>query len=324
MILILTSSSDIHADFVIAWLKKYEYSYIRLNADEIIGSGFYLGLVNNRICLKYKNTEIDIENINAVWYRKFGGFSKTKYFKSVTNKLPSSDLQQISSEFSAIIHALILVFNDKKWLTDPLYSGINKFDMLYAAKIIGLDIPETHIVTNKKQLIQIIDETKKSLITKSIYEPHFVQKKNGFFSMFTKEVTLSDLPDTFFPSLIQEKITKEYEVRSFYINGKFFSMAIFSQQNKTTELDFRKYDFTFPNRNVPYKLPNTVEIKIDKLLKVKKINCCSIDIIKSKEDGKYYFLEINPTGAFGMVSNPCNYELYKEIADNLINMDKIA
>jgi len=51
---------------------------------------------------------------------------------------------------------------------------------------------------------------------------------------------------------------------------------------------------------------------------MKKINLDngSIDIIVDN-NGKYYFLEINPVGQFGMVSIPCNYYLEKKIANYL-------
>ena len=47
------------------------------------------------------------------------------------------------------------------------------------------------------------------------------------------------LPDTFYPSLIQEEIEKVYEVRVFYLKGKCYAMAIFSQKNEKTQLDYR-------------------------------------------------------------------------------------
>lgn len=38
-------------------------------------------------------------------------------------------------------------------------------------------------------------------------------------------------------------------------------------------------------------------------------------------DNKLYFLEINPTGQFGMIDFPCNYGLHKIVAKKLINLD---
>lgn len=36
----------------------------------------------------------------------------------------------------------------------------------------------------------------------------------------------------------------------------------------------------------------------------------------------YYFLEVNPIGQFEMVSMPCNYNLEKLIAEELITYEK--
>lgn len=42
----------------------------------------------------------------------------------------------------------------------------------------------------------------------------------------------------------------------------------------------------------------------------------SFDFIKCKE--KYYFLEMNPVGQFGNVSDMCNYNIEKDIAEFLL------
>lgn len=90
-------------------------------------------------------------------------------------------------------------------------------------------------------------------------------------------------------------------------------MAIFSQNDSQTKIDFRNYNHSTPNRNVPYKLPEELEHKLTNLSKKIGINCGSIDMIVTKNDD-YIFLEINPIGQFGMVSNPCNYYLHEKIA----------
>jgi D-alanine-D-alanine ligase-like ATP-grasp enzyme len=48
-----------------------------------------------------------------------------------------------------------------------------------------------------------------------------------------------------------------------------------------------------------------------------KLNTGSIDMIYTN-DSKFIFLEVNPVGQFGMVSKPCNYNLEKKIALNII------
>lgn len=47
----------------------------------------------------------------------------------------------------------------------------------------------------------------------------------------------------------------------------------------------------------------------------------SIDFILSKTD-EYVFLEVNPVGQFGMVSELCNYSLYNKFADFVIGNEE--
>lgn len=112
----------------------------------------------------------------------------------------------------------------------------------------------------------------------------------------------------FSPSLLQEYIDKDYEVRSFYLKGAIYSMAILSQANSNTAIDFRKYDVVRPNRYVPYKLPDVLEKKMKTIMDLLKLVCGSFDIVKST-GGSYYFLEINPYGEFELLSRSCNYNL---------------
>jgi glutathione synthase/RimK-type ligase-like ATP-grasp enzyme len=76
-----------------------------------------------------------------------------------------------------------------------------------------------------------------------------------------------------------------------------------------------------PNRFVPYKLPERIEKQISDFMERIELNTGSLDMIKSIVDGKYYFLEVNPSGQFGMTSKPCNYNLHKKVADFLIEND---
>lgn len=94
-------------------------------------------------------------------------------------------------------------------------------------------------------------------------------------------------------------------------------MAIFSQSNSQTNVDFRKYDDKLPNRCVPYILPNKIENALRDLMNSLNLNTGSIDLIVDTQDN-YYFLEINPVGQFGMVSQPCNYYLEKKVAEYLV------
>ena len=93
-------------------------------------------------------------------------------------------------------------------------------------------------------------------------------------------------------------------------------MAIYSQQNKSTSIDYRRYDQTDPNRCVPFELPNDIKQSIFLLFEKLKLDSGSVDLIYSTSK-KFYFLEVNPNGQFGNLSKNCNYFIEKEIANYL-------
>lgn len=61
------------------------------------------------------------------------------------------------------------------------------------------------------------------------------------------------------------------------------------------------------------------EKKIQKFMNKIGLKTGSIDVILTPEN-EFYFLEINPTGQFGWVSQNCNFYLEKEIAKFLISV----
>ncbi|WP_445431088.1 hypothetical protein [Chryseobacterium indoltheticum] len=129
---------------------------------------------------------------------------------------------------------------------------------------------------------------------------------------------INSLSDYFIPALFQKKIDKKFEIRIFYINEKLFPMAIFSQNDQLTFIDYRNYNSDRQNRNVPFKLPNEIHNKIIQFVRNKKSNTGSIDLIYSVDD-EYIFLEDNPMGQYDWVSKYCNYYIEREIFKQLTN-----
>lgn len=195
----------------------------------------------------------------------------------------------------------------------------NKLIVLEMAKNIGINIPESFLFTRKKDVLEKIKV--KSLITKAASDGIYIFNDDYSYYTYTELMdnkNLKKLPDTFFPSLFQVNINKKFEIRSFFLGDQFFSMAIFSQNSQQTKIDFRKYNQTMPNRKIPDKLPKKMEESLKILMKNLDLNTGSIDLIVDKNDN-FYFLEVNPVGQFGMVSNPCNYMLEKKVALSLVN-----
>jgi ATP-GRASP peptide maturase of grasp-with-spasm system len=270
-----------------------------------------------------KNRCFNQQDIKVVFNRRWYDKEDVQYEEKIDKyqHCQTHEVQEpLIAEFGTLSQFFKSLFLKSTWI--PASAPVNKLKILYKAQNIGFLIPETYICSTKIELEAILQQHA-SLITKSIGDIFPIQNRKNSVTFLTKEITkdvVSNLPATFFPSLFQKKVEKEYEIRTFYFFGKCYSMAIFSQRDATTAVDFRNYNLKTPNRTVPYSLSFQIEKKIVKLMKQLNLNTGSIDLIKSNIG--YYFLEVNPVGQFGMVEYPCNYPLAKLVAQKLIELDE--
>lgn len=322
MILLLSQEYEESTNNVIDWLEYYKADYIRCNGDKFGLDGFFFQISNHQAD-KISSLPVLPKDINVVWYRRWGnmgGFSLIKD-KDLDHEFCVSINNHLTHENTKLSHAFFSLFSHSFWLSKPaFYFPDDKFLYLKTAKLVGINIPETYLLNSTLKLKEILMSGKK-LITKSMSNAHKIMYENQTYIPYTEEITLEELNNLdakFMVSLFQEKIEKHYEIRTFFLKDSFYSMAIFSQTDNQTKVDFRKYNFSKPNRTVPYRLPKELRVKLKKLMKKLDMNTGSIDMLKSKQ-GEYYFLEINPIGQYGMTSVPCNYYLDKKIAEFLIS-----
>jgi hypothetical protein len=245
--------------------------------------------------------EVDQTVISYIFIRKFP-----------TVKLPVSKSHQLAtfykSEFDALISFFdLLGLHGKIGLGSTSYNpnDVNKLYALKTALDVGLLIPQTSIVNNKVDYIQFIQKEGPSCITKPIQNiaAYYNKRSKSVLKMLTARVDGKEIVgDIFFPTLLQNEIKKKFELRVFFICGDIYSVAIFSQLNTKTKLDFRNYDELNPNRISIYNLPGQIKDKITALMNLLNLSTGSIDMIFS-ESNEYIFLEVNPYGLFGQFTN---------------------
>lgn len=308
---------------VIDWIDNLGERVIRINGEDVSRKdNIHIEIENNKTnSINFNNLPKKQSN-NVGWYRRWGNDSA--YPKLECENLDFNNLDEILSRIDhdhAILKYFILEnLNIKHWLTDPYLSSMNKLEILSIANELEFSIPATIVATNKNQL-QNFRKRHNDLIVKAISETLVINKEGKNYSFLThilSDVDYDNLPATFLPTCFQELIHKKFEIRVFFLDGKTYSIAIFSQNDETTSSDFRNYNYEKPNRNVPFILPDNVSNKIERLMKKIGLNCASVDLILDNNN-RYVFLEINPVGQFGMVSTPGNFFLEKKIAQYLIN-----
>lgn len=299
MILIISNSKEGATECVIEWLYKMDKKFIRVNEHEV----FEIKVHHKKIVLESDFNSFFLDDISSVWYRRGGIRFKRLQYSNPAVHLHMNEVQHWLEDYVDTVLA------SKRHINKQTNSKVNKLVVLKKAVAAGLDVPHYYLSDNTAD-VQFGETIVKPISGNPVLENI---KKDTDGLMYTSIVHEPKLD--FFISFFQDKIKKDFEIRTFYLNGKCWSMAIFSQNDKQTEVDYRKYNDQNPNRNIPFQLPDFIEKKIHDLMVSLDLNSGSLDFIKSGT--QYYFLEVNPVGQFMHLSSCCNYFLDREIAEYL-------
>ncbi len=312
MILIFSNNFEASTYNVAKWLLFYEEKFVIITETNTIKNVFCsISEKDVDIQLTTKTNQlINFNDITSIWYRR-GMFNYNIPKEEVGEYFIHHEKQEWKS-----INEFLMLQCTKNSINDYFMSDLNKNEILIKAINAGLKVPKTVIACNKNDVVSFF--RKEKIICKTISNILHKDIDGVVYTMRTIEVEKEELPEYFSPSLFQELILKKYELRIFYFKRNFYAAAIFSQSDDNTIIDFRNYNYSKPNRIVPYNLNEELKIKIISLMEDVGLNSGSIDMIVTP-DNNHYFLEINAVGQFGMVSKPCNYFCEKHLAKELLS-----
>ncbi len=302
IVYVISECNDQSTNKVIDWLLFYKQPYIRKNVENDF-QDFQIVLTEGKVESSFHNS--------ILWNRR-GYLPLLPYILKHTPWENYLKKEQIPVLFT------LESINKSNYLGSYKQEfNNNKILHLLEASKVGLEIPKTIVTNNRKSLLEFIEKGKR-YITKSINQsPSLETDDFYYYGEGTFELNFDEVSEIFAPSLVQEYIEKEIEIRTFFIEENYYSMAIFSQNDEKTKIDFRNYNQSKPNRNVPFILPDDILNKL-KLFSIKMgYDTGSFDLILTPK-GNYFFLEINPMGQYDWVSQDCNYYIDKKIAELLI------
>ena len=322
MILVFSKTYDVSTTDVMRWLHHIgERDVVRVNTD-LPTQPSSITLTDERFDISVGDREIAMEEIDAVWFRK-GHLSVAHLYHHVD--LP--DRPTLAAEIRALVardqarvrdYFHFLLRRSTRVLGNPFNSVPNKLITLSLARSVGLRTPAFLVSDRRSSLVSAL-QTGARFVTKAVSDGIYLQDYGSGVGYFTYTESLSSddvrqMGQHISPSLIQQEIEKEVELRVFYLDGTFYAAAIHSQADEKTRVDFRKYNFAKPNRVVPYKMPVDVERQLVALFRLMDLNTGSVDMIVDRR-GDYFFLEINPVGQYEWISRACNYRLDRKIAE---------
>ncbi len=307
--IIVSEDFDISTRKTAQWFDFYKEEVLIINKNEEVVIKF-----NNLkdIVFFYQDKEIIISEIKSIWFRR----SRLKINYVVNHEINDKDLLSYHNKTKRTIEDFVnfLLFNNIISLGNPFSGNVNKLIVNELASNLGFKIPKSTLTRCPDELNTCFES--KPLITKLLV-PLVLKQEINDLNFLTMSVDKEMIRESdFSTSFFQEEIKKSFEVRVFYIQGNFFSKAIFSQNDDQTSIDYRNYNLSKPNREVPFNLPSELKAKLNSLMTKLSLDTGSIDFIVTPNND-FFFLEINPVGQFGDMSYTCNYYLEKKIVELL-------
>ena len=229
-----------------------------------------------------------------------------------TGKSYTLEEQLYRSQWSAFIRNLI-IFDKARWLNHPvsIYQAENKLYQLKLANEHGLDVP----ITYAGNAIPLGIKLEKSYIVKSLDTALFYENGSEMFA-YTNIINGHELVNSeiqYAPVIIQECLEKKTDIRVTVIGDRIFAVSIL-KNGLQIEGDWRQTTSEELNY-VPMDLPKEVEQKILNLMDNLNLVFGGIDL--ALVEGKYYFIEVNPTGEWGWLVSSTNLPIEKAIVDCL-------
>lgn len=251
---------------------------------------------------------IALEDIRAVWIRKWVS-------PGIFNE---GDLHPgVYGEADRVIRQFLQALLPETRILDSLQSAINgenKWLQLQKAIGAGLLIPET-LITNHAWYVEQFTAGKDAVVKMQIPLSWSMQGGGEFLytSSWNPQTQKMIEPLKGAPLTYQERIPKKEEYRIIYVDGEFHCGVI------PGEVFHDRVDWRIPGTAFTWKkgsLPKPVREALKKFMHAMDLHFGAIDMIRTPDD-QWYFLEVNPTGEWGMLEKELGLEVSVSIAKYL-------
>ena len=300
MILVLTGPFDPTADHVIEMLGSLGAELIRFDpADFPARASLSLGYAADGAMsssLRLEERTIDLTRVRAVWRRRpQAPVPHDRIQDPATRKLVAEDSATFLQDLWNVLPC--------RWLPGrpaAIQRGQLKASQLALATELGLELPPTLVTNSREEFLDFYNHHNGDVVSKVAGSAFDRTVGAGGFFRYTEVVSKRDVAYAaslqYCPMIFQAYVPKRLELRITVVGREVFAAEIHSQQTHHTRHDWRRYDLSH-TPHFPHELPPEVEERCVRL--VERLDLCygAIDMILTPE-GRYVFLEINPSGQY--------------------------
>ena len=320
VVLLLTHSADFYTiDLVSDALARRGACAFRLNTDRFPASVKLSSRVGNDSAPTHLITDagarISTEEICAVWARKL-------WMPQMDADLNERYREMCIRESVAALEGFFDSLHNARWVNDIQRerAAENKQRQLRVAAQAGLRIPRTLITNDPAEARQFFVETEGRMVAK-LLRPLTVSMNASDLFVYTSQVREEDLAEAeslrHSPMVFQELIPKSRELRVVWVAGEAFTGALDASGSSRGQTDWR---LAAPEECRWQKavLPAEVSSGLQALMSALGLDFGAIDLIRTPAE-EYVFLEVNPSGEWGMLERDLGLPIADAIAGALLS-----
>lgn len=318
VVLLITHSGDYFTvDRVAQALSRRGARPFRLDTDQfplVVQLAARLSNQGLNHSLEYGGQSISIEQVQAVWMRRI-------WQPQLSKELAPQFQAACARESLAALDGFWDSLKDARWVDDlqRINAAENKLRQLRVACEVGLVIPRTLVTNNPEEVRGFFQEVEGKMVAKLLTPLSYSMKGSPFF-VYTSAVKEEDLLDAetlrYSPMVFQEQIPKQQELRVVFVAGNLFVGALDASGYAASTVDWRRAT-TEACVWQPHELPIDVVRCLNAFMARFELVFGAFDLIQTPS-GEYVFLEVNPTGEWGMLERDLGYPIAEAIADALL------
>lgn len=315
-VLIVSTKFDPHVDFLIPKLREKNIPFVRFNTEDFPTRAsltiLFEGVVDTETLKVPPGIEISNSEITAIWYRRPAAFEFPSQFSPAAHVFADRETRATIAGLWQLLDAI--------WVNHPAKNRVAeiKLHQLKTAARLGLDIPRTLVTNDPEEARKFFTHCEGKIIIKTL-SGGLVEEGPSSTAIFTNKVEQTDLDNItsiqYTPTLFQEYVPKEVELRVTVVGKKVFTAEIHSQALESTRDDWRRPG-TLKLAHAVHQLPLDVEKRCKELIGFFGLNFGAIDMILTP-DGRYVFLEINPNGQWAWIEDLTGMPISEAMADLL-------
>ncbi|MFN0245031.1 MAG: MvdC/MvdD family ATP grasp protein [Planctomycetota bacterium] len=259
--------------------------------------------------------ELSLDLVRAVWARKV-------WLPKLSEGLDARVREGCVRESAAALRSFLSALDERRvrWVNgvQQTMAGEDKLRQLRVASKLGLRTPRT-LVSNDPEAVRAFRADIGPMIAKML-TPLSISMGGSAFFMHTNLVRDEDLEQLdglrMSPMVFQEHVEKRCELRIACVGDRAFVGRIDASRSEKGQVDWRRsrpdeVDWTRG------EIPSDVAEKLAALLRELDLVYGAVDVIVTPE-GEHVFLEINPSGEWGMLERDLDLPIADAIASELM------